>query len=220
MASNELAEQQENRTAGEAGWHESRYNLFAPIPGTKYTAIANLFKGTCAEYTPIELYALSAVETLDENHPLIERFARRGVICNFDERAALEAMGRAACAKPGGVGLAIHPTMGCNFDCPYCFEDHGRGKMGAQVQDDVVALAQRMLDASGAKSMRVTWSGGEPLMAPDVVESLSGRLMGLCAERGVNYTARIITNGYLLTQDIVDMLAAAKRSEREATAAG
>ncbi len=39
MASNDLAEQREGRTAGEAGWHESRYNLFAPVPGTKYTAI-------------------------------------------------------------------------------------------------------------------------------------------------------------------------------------
>lgn len=77
----------QNRTAGEAGWHVSRYNLSAPVPGTKKVAIANLFRGTCAEYTPIEGYLMSVLDELDEHHPIIERLAKRGVICNFDEEA-------------------------------------------------------------------------------------------------------------------------------------
>ena len=198
--------QKESRTAGEAGWHVSRYNLFAQVPGTKMTAIANLYAGNCAEYTPIELYLLSVLDELDENHPIIERFAKRGIICKLDERAALETMGRASCVGSRGVGLTICPTMGCNFDCPYCFEDHFAGKMSAQVQDDIVALAERMLDASGSKRMSVTWFGGEPLLAPDIIESLSQRLMALMQERDGDYSAGIITNGYLLTQDIADML--------------
>ena len=113
MDSNELKEEaQPSRTAGEAGWHVSRYNLSAPVPDTKNVAIANLFKGNCAEYTPLELYLLSVLEELDENHPIIERFAKRGIICKLDERAALETMGRAACAMPHGIGLTICPTMG------------------------------------------------------------------------------------------------------------
>ena len=111
---------QEGRTAGQAGWHASRYNMMARVPDSKNVAIANLFKGNCAEYTPIEMYLLSVIEELDENHPIIDRFAKRGVIANFDERAALETMGRAACAAPHAIGLSICPTMGCNFDCPYC----------------------------------------------------------------------------------------------------
>ena len=208
----EVTSEQEkaSRTAAEAGWHVSRYNLSAPVPGTKMVAIANLYKGTCAEYTPIETYLLSVLGELDENHPIIERFAKRGIICNFDERAALETMGRAACAAPHAVGLTICPTLGCNFDCPYCFENHGKGKMTPEVQDDVVALAERMLDASRANKLTVTWFGGEPLLAPDVIESLSKRLIALAEDRGGTYSAGIITNGYLLTQDIVDMLAAAK----------
>lgn len=200
------AEPSKSRTTAEAGWHVSRYNVSARVPGTKNVAIANLFVATCAEYTPIETYLLSVFDELDENHPIVERFAKRGIVCNYDERAALETMGRACCAASSGVSLTICPTMGCNFDCPYCFENHVAGKMSAQVQDDVVALAERMLDASNSKSIDVNWFGGEPLLAPDVIESLSERLRALADERGGRYSAGIITNGYLLTQEVVDML--------------
>ena len=199
-------EEKDVRTAGEAGWHISRYNLSAPVPGTDNLAIANLYKGTCAEYSPLELYLLSVLETLREDHPIIDRFAKRGIITRTDERAALEMMGRAACAMPYGVGLTICPTMNCNFDCPYCFERHRPGKMTKEVQDDVVALAERMMDAAGGRHLSVTWFGGEPLLAPDVIESLSERLMALAKEKGAEYSAGIITNGYLLTQKSADML--------------
>lgn len=86
------------RTAGEAGWRVSRYNLAARIPDSDKVAVANLYRGTCGAYTPIELYLLDEVESLDENHPILKRFRDRGLIVNFDERAALNAKARAACA--------------------------------------------------------------------------------------------------------------------------
>ena len=194
------------RTAKEAGWRLSRYNLSATVPDRDAVAIANLFKGTCAEYSPLELYLLSILDRLDERHPIIERFAKRGVITRMDEFAALEAMGRAACAASREVGLTICPTMNCNFDCPYCFETHRPGKMSPAVQDDVVALAGRMLDAGGGKRLDVNWFGGEPLLAPDVIESLSERLIALAEEKGAEYSASVITNGYLLTRKNIDLL--------------
>ncbi|MBQ9005932.1 MAG: radical SAM protein [Atopobiaceae bacterium] len=209
-----------SRTAGEAGWHVSRYNLSAPIPDSKNYAITNLFKGTCAEYTPLELYLLSVLDELDEHHPIIERFARRGIIANFDEQAALEVMGRGACGGGRSVGLTLCPTMGCNCDCPYCFEDHGRGKMSQEIQDDIVALTEKMLDASRAKSLFISWFGGEPLLAPDIIESLSERLIALAEERNATYNASIVTNGYLMSQDIVDMLERVKVTSAQITIDG
>lgn len=203
----------------EAGWHLSRYNLFAPIPGTKNVAIANLFKGTCGAYSALDLFLLSELETLDAEHPILNRFRERGLIVNFDERAALNAMGRMGCAV-GGVGLTICPTMGCNFDCPYCFENHKMGKMSQKTQDDVVALAERMLAVSQKKALSITWFGGEPLLAPDVIEALSGRLMALCDEKGAEYSAGIITNGYLLTQENADLLAKCKVKSAQITLDG
>ena len=207
------------KTAFEAGWRVSRYNLFAPIPGKKNVAIANLFRGTCGAYSPLELFLLGEFNTLDAEHPILKRFCERGLIVNFDERAALDAMGRMGCAT-GGVGLTICPTMGCNFDCPYCFENHKAGKMSQKTQDDVVALAKRLIDVSQKKALHVTWFGGEPLLAPDVIEALSGRLMELCEEKGAEYSASIITNGYLLTQENADMLTRCKVNMAQITLDG
>lgn len=197
------------KTASDAGWHVSRYNLQAKVPDSKMLAIANLFKGTCAEYSPIELYLMSVLDEIAEDHPIVARLSKRGVIVNFDELAAIETMGRGACAAPRGVSLTICPTMGCNFDCPYCFEDHTAGKMTAAVQDDVVELAKRMMDASCSKDLTVTWFGGEPLLAADVIESLTVRLKALVKERAGDYSASIVSNGYLLDRDNVALLEAA-----------
>lgn len=209
-----------SRTAVEAGWHLSRYNLTAPVPGKDKLVIANLFKGTCAVYSSIELYLLNELDGLDEHHPILERFAKRGIITKIDERAALETMGRIACAYGQIVSLTICPTMACNFDCPYCFENHRPGKMSPNTQEEVLELTKRMLDASKAESLNVTWFGGEPLLGVDVIQHLSEKLMALTAERNVKYNAGIITNGYLLTQDVADLLGRCAVSKAQITLDG
>ena len=204
----ESSDAQKPRTAAEAGWHVSRYNVSASIPGTKTTAIYNTYKRNCATYTPIELYFMSILDEVSEGHPLIERLARRGVIANYDEREAFELQRRLECtqAPDGEVAITICPTLACNFECPYCFATRGRGKMSLEIQDDIVALAARMLDAAHAKRLVITWFGGEPLMATSVIEALSPRLISLAEERGCEYEAWIFTNGYLLDENVVDLL--------------
>jgi uncharacterized protein len=104
------------RTAAEAGWHVSRYNLSAPVPGKNVMAIANLYKGTCAEYNPIELYLMSVLDDIAEDHPIVDRLAKRGVIANFDERAALEAMGRASCLGVPAITSGRHTLSMMRLD--------------------------------------------------------------------------------------------------------
>jgi len=196
------------RTAAEAGWRVSRYLLSAKIPDSKNVAIYNTFKRTCGEYTPFDLYVMSALDEVPESNPFIERLARGGLIVRFDEREALEAKRRLECstALGGAVSVTICPTMACNFECPYCFASLGRGKMSPEVQDDVVVLVGRMLDAARAKKLVITWFGGEPLLATDVIEALSPRLIALAEEQGCAYESWIFTNGYLITPQVVDTL--------------
>lgn len=201
-------------------WKASRYNLFAKVPGTDMIAGVNLYKGVCGEYTPPEMYLLSEIEDLPEDHPIIERFEKMGLITDHDEKAALTAYGRLSSRTTRKVHITICPTMGCNFDCPYCFEDHRPGRMSSKVQDDVVELTKRMLDATNAETLVVVWFGGEPLLMPDIIEDLSARLIPVAREKKVNYEAEIITNGYLLNQNILDMLDRVKVNQMQITLDG
>ena len=210
------------RTARQAGWHASRYNIWARIPDDDRgrPAVVNLYSGSCDAYSTLELAALVMLDELPPDHPAVVRLARRGLIVDFDERAALEVQARAACARPGTVSLTISPTTSCNFDCPYCFEDHSGRRMLSEVQDDIVALAERMMEVAYAKKLRVTWFGGEPLLAADIIASLTARLIAVAERRGTSYDATAITNGYLLTPKITAMLEQARVSKLQVTLDG
>lgn len=96
--------------------------------------------------------------------------------------------------------LTINPTLACNFNCPYCFEaTHPNTYMSDNVEDDIIRYINSNKDA---KAIDVTWFGGEPLLAFDRVKSLTIKMKSL----GLAYTARMITNGYLLTQDVINEL--------------
>ena len=190
----------------QTGWHLSKYFVYAKVPEGNGYAAMDLYQGSFVMLTSMELYLLSIVESLDPSHPAMEKFRKYGLVVDFDQAAAINAYGRIGCGHSSEVSLTICPTMGCNFDCPYCFEEHRAGKMSGEIQDAVVSLAEKMLISFGADHLNITWFGGEPLIAADVVDALSKQLMDLAQRRNVRYTAGMITNGYFLTPENVAML--------------
>ena len=220
MVDIKIKQSEGKRSAGEAGWHVSRYNLTIPNPDGEGVLIANTYRGKCSVFTPMECYLLSVLEELDEDHPIIQRFFKCGVITRIDEYAMLEARGRVSSCGQHTVLMTICPTMSCNFDCTYCFENHFASRMSEQVQDDVVALAGRLLEAAKAERLSITWFGGEPLLATDIIASLSERLKSVAAEHGAEYHADIITNGYLLSQETADLLERASVEKAQITLDG
>lgn len=108
------------------------------------------------------------------------------------------------------LGFVVAPTLACNFCCPYCFE-HGierNGIMSNEVQESFIeALKKKLNDNSQIKSVRITWFGGEPLLAyNNVIVPLQNALINLCNERKVRISFSIITNGYYLTEEKFDYL--------------
>lgn len=96
----------------------------------------------------------------------------------------------------------IAPTMKCNFRCPYCYEKGVDYKtMDRKTIDAVKKLFKK--DKEISKKLFITWYGGEPLLNFDIIEELSIEAIALF---GKNYTASMVTNGYLLTPEIADKL--------------
>lgn len=96
--------------------------------------------------------------------------------------------------------LTINPTLHCNFACAYCFEANKPPVyMTDFVEDRLVEFVKNM---KHIQAIHITWFGGEPLMAFDRVISITNRIKKL----GINYTSSMITNGYLLSDKIIDTL--------------
>lgn len=95
------------------------------------------------------------------------------------------------------LNLIILPTEKCNFRCTYCYEDYKIGKMHRSVINGIKALiSHRLKDLS---ILEISWFGGEPLLATDVIEEISQDIQSLNnLSPDCIYNGSICTNGYLL----------------------
>jgi uncharacterized protein len=101
--------------------------------------------------------------------------------------------------------LIVLPTEQCNFRCVYCYESFQLGKMPRDVVDAVkLHLTRRMPDLS---SLQLSWFGGEPLLALDVIEDIGAHVASLLTPR-TRFVSDITTNAYLLTPDVFARLCA------------
>jgi uncharacterized protein len=126
----------------------------------------------------------------------------------IDEVLAIRRAFRFATGSRYSPHLTIAPTMDCNFGCDYCFESHVRGAMSDHVQHGLLAFVEHLIANAGEDpDLSVTWFGGEPLMAMNVIDTLSERFQALVTSGSVNsYSADVITNGYGLSATVLERL--------------
>ncbi|MDE3153901.1 MAG: radical SAM protein [Acidobacteriota bacterium] len=108
--------------------------------------------------------------------------------------------------------VTVMTTLQCNFACDYCFQgDHGdhnkhAEKMSLETARQLGDWIEGRLDTLGSSRMSMTFFGGEPLLNMPVVYYLAERVWRATQARGVELFIGIITNGLLLTPEIVDRL--------------
>jgi len=115
--------------------------------------------------------------------------------------------------------LTIMPTLRCNFNCIYCFEEH------QEIDMDMVSIKRvqnmvKNLIRKGYKKLTVDWYGGEPLLNLTCIKELSEYFIKLCDKLGIMYTASITTNGYAFTPSVQNELFALKVVDAQLTIDG
>jgi uncharacterized protein len=68
--------------------------------------------------------------------------------------------------------------------------------MPEDVQRELLEFIERA--AKTIKGVQITWFGGEPLLGREVIFGLSEKIIALAGENNLDYTANMVTNGYLL----------------------
>jgi uncharacterized protein len=155
-----------------------------------------------------------------DNGNLYNLIARKGFIIGdqIDELELLKEENYKGLIDRRNLSLTILPSLACNFRCVYCYQKENTKKMNPEVQDAVVRLVKKKLQRNG--SLSVSWYGGEPLLQMDIINRLSKRFIALCKNRGAEYSASIITNGYLLNTKNTDNLKDLGVSEAQVTIDG
>lgn len=98
----------------------------------------------------------------------------------------------------GFLNLILFPTEKCNFRCSYCYEDFKLGKMGRNVIDGIKNLISRRAEALDL--LEISWFGGEPLLAKDVMLEISRHAQHESARYGgMKFQSNITTNGFFLS---------------------
>jgi uncharacterized protein len=122
----------------------------------------------------------------------------------YDELEELKFMHRSSRFERTALGLVLAPTMACNMACVYCFEGNKKGIMSAGVIENLIKFVENQ--ARHLRELNVSWYGGEPLLAMGVIEDLTETFLDMGQEHDFDYTASMISNGYLLTKENVDRL--------------
>jgi uncharacterized protein len=106
--------------------------------------------------------------------------------------------------SPRRLELIILPTEQCNFRCTYCYEDFEIGQMGEQT---VAAIKQLILKRlPKLRHLELSWFGGEPLMAKEVVLELCAFAQQQCAQAGISFGSNMTTNAFGLDPASFDTL--------------
>lgn len=83
----------------------------------------------------------------------------------------------------------------CNLDCVYCYEDHADK---SRMNECTAEILCKFIKNTNAKSVRIEYFGGEPLLNIKFIESMAKIL----SENKILFKASITTNGTLLSDPV------------------
>lgn len=96
------------------------------------------------------------------------------------------------------LALTILPTRGCNFGCIYCYEKER--PMINMDEETEQAIIQFVKSNPNLKRLAVVWYGGEPLINFASIQRLSESFINM----GIDYSAKMVCNGYLLDKSVAN----------------
>ena len=200
----------------------SIFNKQVPLTGRDDLFPMNMFTDSQLVVSPDVAHLLERVgtdpelvETLSESeHAALRTLTEHGfVVENRDaEWSAVDRFFRDVREDASDLRLTVLTTMQCNFACDYCFQgDHGdynatADKMSLETADRLCHWAELQLDELGSSQFGLTFFGGEPLLNQPVMYAMAERLWRTTQKRGIDMRINVITNGLLLTPDVVDRL--------------
>lgn len=161
----------------------------------------------------------------------VDGLKRGGFVLNdeTDELSILKFVCYSARYSRIKLELTIAPTLRCNFACNYCYEQSGenqdkRDGQNAFMPENVQKELLNFINPAAKIVRRISllWYGGEPLLCKELIFDLSKKIIAIADENKIEYSATMVTNGYLIAEDpgIVQKLKDSRISQFQITLDG
>ena len=186
---------------------ESIYNIWVEYQDIHF--VYNTLTGSLLQVEEQQKAAIQSIGQKSTIDPSFKQLLQKGKIIvpdEFDEVSLVERRYQLGKVDNGHLALTLITSLGCNFDCPYCYEEKHPSIIKKNVQVAVLKYLEDHLKS--AERFEMHWLGGEPLLAKKSLLSLSQKMIDLCEQHGVSYAADITTNGYLLDEETCQELVA------------
>ncbi|SEQ61621.1 uncharacterized protein SAMN04487977_1072 [Treponema bryantii] len=166
-----------------------------------YAGLSNSFFHLSEELKErIDLYLKNEAELDDD---ILQKFQKTGVLSRYTDdemdRMSLLNWGKMQ-AYNKELRLTLATTLACNFRCSYCYEKENYKDviMTEELADKIIEF----ILMSKKESVSIEWYGGEPLLNINIIKYMNKKLK----ENNIKNTQTIVTNGYLLTKENIEML--------------
>jgi uncharacterized protein len=110
----------------------------------------------------------------------------------------------------------FHVSNACNLSCKYCYipnihKDATKGFFSNQIISIRTAKSaiNKLFDyclEEGFETLQLKFAGGEPLLAKEVLDVACSHALYLSNRTGISLSYRIVTNGVILDDHIIDLL--------------
>jgi uncharacterized protein len=101
--------------------------------------------------------------------------------------------------------LILMPTEACNLRCTYCYETFKYRRMEPRVIRGVKAYLQQRVPR--LRLLSLSWFGGEPLLARDIIEDIQLLVASLSQGRNdLEVTGDITTNAFHLSRPVFERM--------------
>lgn len=191
---------------------KSRYNHLIALDGGGLLAY-NCLTGAIAE---IDTETASRIRILldspeeaetDEDREIVESLVGAGYLVedSTDELGDLWAESRRNRQQMGTLALTIAPTLGCNFDCDYCFISRSAVRMDEKTQKALLEYVENRMDEIGG--LRLSWFGGEPTLCFSMIDKMQTALNEMAARHNVKIgPVSMVSNGHLLNRKMAQRM--------------
>jgi uncharacterized protein len=148
---------------------------------------------------------------IESIHPdFFKALTTNGFIVNdsYDEFFEVKKLVNAVNDDKSNYRLIINPTVNCNFNCWYCYENHSKKtKMNLDIQQRVLYHINNVVKNDDLKQFQLSFFGGEPLLYySKVIIPIAQYTCDLIKRENKNMSFDITSNGYLFNQSRFETL--------------